>query len=157
MIELTSVHDVVLSCSFASVVRFVVVVVVDLLLSSDISPVIYYSCQCCLMLYRRNNKYINVHRLHRVEWTRLEFGQNVMIPVLPWSTRNRTATSFLKSNETGILWAYIEKERGLPVEGINTRYNPRLPYSRWTEDDMDRQHKIVVWVVTDRTNKEGGR
>jgi len=33
-------------------------------------------------------------------------------------------------NETGILWAYIEKERGLPGEGINTRYNPRLPYSR---------------------------
>ena len=29
-----------------------------------------------------------------------------------------------------ILWAYIEKEKGLPGEGINTRYNPRLPYSR---------------------------
>ena len=39
----------------------------------------------------------------------------------------------------------------------NTRFNPRLPRSRETQDDMDRQHKIVDWVVTDRTNKEGGR
>jgi len=60
-------------------------------------------------------------------------------------------------NKTGILWAYIEKERGLPGEGINTRYNPRLPYSRKIQDYMDRQHKIVDWVVTDRTNREGGR
>jgi len=32
--------------------------------------------------------------------------------------------------DTGILWAYIEKESGLPGEGIDARYNPRLPYSR---------------------------
>ena len=35
-----------------------------------------------------------------------------------------------RSYETGILWAYVEKERVLPGEGINTRNNPRLPYSR---------------------------
>jgi len=25
---------------------------------------------------------------------------------------------------------HVEKESGLPGEGINTRYNPRLPHSR---------------------------
>jgi len=42
----------------------------------------------------------------------------------------KKSTCVCERNETGILWAYIEKERGLPGEGINTRYNPRLPYSR---------------------------
>jgi len=42
----------------------------------------------------------------------------------------KKSTCICERNETGILWAYIEKARGLPGEGINTRYNPRLPYSR---------------------------
>jgi len=67
----------------------------------------------------------------------------------------KKSTCVCERNETGKLWAYIEKERGLPGEVINTRYNPRLPYSRQTQDDLDRQHKIVDCVVIDRTEECG--
>ena len=43
----------------------------------------------------------------------------------------KTSPCVCERNETGILWAYIEKERGLPGEEINT------------QDDMERQNRLI--------------